>query len=104
MLNFSLWVLKSLGSYIRVLRVDIYQFERVIMDEKKQKQINQPGFTHFYEIEEIDHLITEIDSITKRRPIDYYGFSSSRYRLVTPWSKVADSAKLYLLCIIYIAE
>ena len=90
---------------MRVLRVAVYQFERVIMDEKKHKnKSTNRGFTHFYEIEEIDHLITEIDRITKRRPIDYYGFSSSRYRLVTPWSKVADSAKLYLLCIIYIAE
>ena len=50
----------------------------------------------------IQKLIESI--IIKSRPIDYYQFSSGRYRLDTPRSKVADLANLYLLCLIFIAE
>ena len=79
-----------------VLPVAVYQFERV--DENKSTNPASPIFMFYViNIDKIDRFITEIDR-------NYYRFSSSRYRLVTPWSKVTYSAKLYLFCIICIAE
>ena len=70
--NFSLWVLKSLGSYMRVLRVAVDQFERVIMDEKKHKNKStnpaSPIFMFYViKIDEINRLITDIDRIDNHK-------------------------------------
>ena len=70
--NFSLWVPKSLGSYMRVLRVAVDQFERVIMDETQQKnKSNNPASPIFMfcviKIDEIDRLITHIDRIDNHK-------------------------------------
>ena len=70
--NFSLWVPKSLGSYMRVLRVAVDQFERVIMDETQQKnKSTNPAspISMFYviKIDEINRLITDIDRIDNHK-------------------------------------